>query len=352
LAAYRARGTPHREPNSAASPFARAELAVMLFRHDALPEPLGPRTLEVMNDPWDCVVIGGGAAGLSAALVLGRARTRTLLVDAGEQSNRPATGIGGLLGHDGRRPDELYEAGRRELAAYPTVEVRTGRATAVASARDGFAVTTADGRTEHARRLLLATGMDYRIPPVEGLAERWGRSVFHCPFCHGWEVRDRPLAVLDDDPETGVHRALLLTSWSLDVTLLTGGRSRLTFDSRRRLGDAGVDVDDREVRAVRGADGDDDLAAVVFADGSERACRGLLVAAVLHRRDDLADQLGLALAPPTPIAADAVAAGPMGETSVSGVYVAGDAAAGMPSVANAVAAGSNAAAAVVRSLRA
>ena len=303
-----------------------------------------------MNDPLDCIVVGGGAAGLSAALVLGRARTRTLLVDAGEQSNRPATGIGGLLGHDGRRPDELYEAGRRELAAYPAVEFRTGRVTAVVPAGDGFSITTADGRTERARRLLLATGMDYRIPAVAGLAERWGRSVFHCPFCHGWEVRDCPLAVLDADPETGVHRALLLTGWSGDVALLTGGRSRLTDDDRRRLEGAGVDVDDREVSAVRG-DGSHELTAVVFTDGSERACGGLLVAAVLHRRDDLADQLGLALAPPTPIAADAVAAGPMGETSVAGVFVAGDAAAGMPSVANAVAAGSNAAAAVVRSLR-
>jgi thioredoxin reductase len=304
-----------------------------------------------MSDPWDCIVIGGGAAGLSAALVLGRARTRTLLVDAGEQSNRPAPGIGGLLGHDGRPPDELYEAGRAELAAYPAVEVRTGRITGAAPAGDGISVVMADGRTERARRLLLATGMHYRIPAVTGLAERWGRSVFHCPFCHGWEVRDRPLAVLDGDPETGVHRALLLTNWSRQVALLTGGRSRLTDDDRRRLRDAGVDVDEREVRAVRGDGGGENLTAVVFTDGSERECGGLLVPAVLHRRDDLADQLGLALAPPTPIAADAVAAGPMGETSVPGVFVAGDAAAGMPSVANAVAAGSNAAAAIVRSLR-
>jgi thioredoxin reductase len=301
-----------------------------------------------MDDRWDCIVVGGGAAGLSAALVLGRARKRTLLVDAGGQSNRPAHGIGGLLGHDGRSPAELYAAGRQELTRYPAVEVRVGRVTAAAPGDDGFAVTLADGPVALARRLVLATGMDYRLPDVSGLAERWGRSVFHCPFCHGWEVRDRRLAVLDPEPATAVHRALLLSGWSADVALLTNGPARLSADDRAVLAAAGVEIDERPVVAARGPG--DDLAAIVFADGAERGCGGLLVASVLHQRDDLAAQLGLAVAPPTPIAADALAAGPTGETSVPGVFVAGDIVAGMPSVANAVAAGSNAAAAVVRSL--
>jgi thioredoxin reductase len=301
-----------------------------------------------MNERWECIIVGGGAAGLSAALVLGRARRRTLLVDAGEQSNRPAHGIGGLLGHDGRPPDELYAAGRRELAAYPCVEVRDGTVTEASPSAGGFSATLTDGSVERTKRMILATGMHYRIPVLPGLAQRWGGSVFHCPFCHGWEVRDRPLGVLDSDPVTGVHRALLLTGWSADVTLLTNGPAGLTDDDRERLVAAGVTVDERPVAAVHGPG--DELSTIRFVDGSERPCGGLLVAAVLHQRSDLATQLGLQFAPPNPLAADAIAISPTGDTSVPGVFVAGDASIGMPSVANAIAEGSNAAAAVVRSL--
>ena len=301
-----------------------------------------------MNERWDCIIIGGGAAGLSAALVLGRARKRTLLIDAGEQSNRPASGIGGLLGHDGRRPDELYAQGRKEIVRYPSVEVRHDKVTEAFRHDGGFAVTSSDGSVESSRRLILATGMQYRLPDLPGLAERWGRSVFHCPFCHGWELRDRPLGVLDADPATGIHRALLLTGWSADVTLLTNGPATISPDQLAELTAANIKIDQRRVVALDGPD--DALAKVVFADGATRPSRGLLVPAVLHQRTDIAAQLGLALAPPSPIAADAVAIAPTGETNVPGVVVAGDTAAGMPSVANAIAAGSNAAMTVVRSL--
>ena len=301
-----------------------------------------------MSERWDCIVIGGGAAGLSAALVLGRARVRTLLVDAGAPSNAPAHGVGGLLGHDGRAPRDLYALGHTELAAYPAVEVRHGRVVTAVAAAGGVAATLADGAVEVSRRLILATGMDYQLPAVPGLAERWGRSVFHCPFSHGWEVRDHRLGVLDGDPATGVHRALLLRRWSDDVTLLPNGPAVVSDEDRRRLVAAGVEIDERPVVAVDGPG--DELTTIRFADGTERACGGLLVAAVLHQRSDLAAQLGLPVAPPSPIAADALAATPTGDTPVPGVFVAGDVVAGMPSVANAVAAGSNAAAAVVRSL--
>src|ERR1700757_3897020 len=183
----------------------------------------------VMNSIWDCVVVGGGAAGLSAGLVLGRARRRTLLVDAGQQSNLAAHGIGGLLGHDGRPPGELYEAGRREIAAYPSVEVRTVEAVAGERAGDVFELELSDGRRERTRRVLLATGMEYQPPALPGLAELWGRSAFHCPFCHGWEVRDQPLAVLANG-ERAVHSSLLLRGWSDDVVLLTGGPAQLDGD--------------------------------------------------------------------------------------------------------------------------
>lgn len=303
-----------------------------------------------MDEIWDCIVVGGGAAGLSAALVLGRARRRTLVVDAGRPSNLVADGIGGLLGHDGRPPAELYATGRAELTAYPSVEVVDGDVVS-ADRHDGEFVLVLDGGARHAaRRVLLAVGMDYRHPDVDGIAERWGHSVFHCPFCHGWEHRDRPLGVLDRGPDA-VHRALLLRAWSDDVVLYSNGPTGLGDDETVQLRLAGVEIDERPVAGLRGPA--PQLSAVTFADGDERACGGLLVPAVLHQRSTLAAQLGAETAPPTPIAADAVVVDPFGQTTVPGLFAAGDAVPTMPSVANAIAAGSTTAAAgVVRSLMA
>ena len=145
-----------------------------------------------MYEIWECVVVGGGAAGLSAGLVLGRARRRTLLVDAGQQSNLAAHGVGGLLGHDGRSPAALYEAGRKELGDYPSVELRSGEVVSGRRVDEVFELELSDGSRERTRRVLLATGMEYRPPEVKGLKECWGTSVFHCPFCDGWELRDQP----------------------------------------------------------------------------------------------------------------------------------------------------------------
>lgn len=294
-----------------------------------------------MDTTWDCIVVGGGGAGLSAALVLGRARRRTLLLDTGGQSNRAAHAIGGLLGQDGRRAADFYAHGRGELAAYPAIEVRDVEAVA-ATREDGvFVLDLSGGTRARAQTVLLATGMDYRVADIPGIAEHWGRSVFHCPFCHGWEHRERPLAVLGDG-SAGVHRGLLLSAWSDDVTVLDG---LLDDDARSRLEAAGVRVDTREVVAVRG-DGDA-LEAVVFADGSEIPCEGLLVPVTLEQRAPLAAQLGVETAPPSPLSAEALAVRQMGMTNVPGVFAAGDVTGQMPSVANVVASGSNAAAAIV-----
>ena len=194
---------------------------------------------------WDCIIVGGGAAGLSAGLVLGRARRRTLLVDAGAQSNLAAHGIGGLLGHDGRNPSELYDIGRRELSIYPSVEVRSGEVVAGERSDGGFVLELADGSRERTRRVLLATGMDYRPPPLPGLDQLWGRSAFHCPFCHGWEMRDQPLGVLARG-QRAVHSALLLRGWSDDIVVLTDGPDDMADDDRARLDAAGIAVDERE----------------------------------------------------------------------------------------------------------
>jgi thioredoxin reductase len=310
-----------------------ADMARDLARNDAI------RHDERMT--WECVIVGGGAAGLSAALVLGRARRRVLVLDAGEQSNLPAHGIGGLLGHDGLAPAELYARGRAELAAYPSVELRAARVTNGARHDGAFVLTTDDGADIHAERVLLATGMDYAVPDLPGVAELWGDTVFHCPYCHGWEVRDRALAVLGS--LAAAHRALLLRRWSADVVLLTDGPADLDADERERLQRAGIPVDERPVAGVRGRDGA--LSAVLFADGGELPRDGLLVAAPLRQRSALATDLGAELTERGTVDADA-----FGRTTVPGLYAAGDAGSPMPQVAGAVAEGSRAAAAINDSL--
>jgi thioredoxin reductase len=296
---------------------------------------------------WDCIVVGGGASGLSAGLVLGRARRHALVVDAGNQSNLPAHGIGGLLGHDGRSPAELYEIGRRELAAYPSVEVRTGEVVSGERCEDEFVIELGDGRRERTRRVLLAMGMEYRPPSLPGLAELWGKSVFHCPFCHGWEMRDQSLAVFANG-ERAVHASLLLRGWSDDVVLLTDGAADLDDDDRARLATAGIAVDERPVAELAASNGE--LAAVVFSDGTRLKRSGLLVATTLHQRSRVAEQLGVAYGQPTPVAEAPVEVDGLCRTSTPGVFAAGDLVAQMPQVAAAVAAGSLAATAVVQSL--
>jgi thioredoxin reductase len=314
----------------------------------SLIDPRGFGQARGMNSRWDCVVVGGGAAGLSAALVLGRARRRTLTVDAGRQSNLAAHGVGGLLGHDSRSPAELYDIGRRELAQYPSVDVRTGEVVTGRQVADGFEVELSDGSREQARRVVLATGMEYRPPDVKGLAEYWGRSVFHCPFCDGWELRDQPLAVLARG-EKAIHSALLLRGWTDDLVLLTDGPADLGEADRDRLSAAGVKIDERAVAELTGRDGQ--LEAVRFTDGGRLECRGLLAATTLHQRSRLAEQLGAEPGDATPFGETPVKVDGLCRTTAPGLFAAGDLSTQLPpSVASAIAAGSLAGMSVVQSL--
>jgi thioredoxin reductase len=284
----------------------------------------------------DCIIVGGGVAGLNAAIVLGRARREVLLVDAGAQSNRAAHAVGGLLAQDGTAPSELYAAGHQQLAALPTATTRDGDVAAIERGDDGtFHARLDDGDEVAARRVLLAMGMEYMPPDLPGVAERWGNAVFHCPFCHGWEVRDGALAVLDDG-DTGVFRALLLRGWSDDVVLLA---REIASAGRAKLDAAGVPVDERPVVAVR------DKATVVFADGSELPRDGLLVPAPMRQRSGLAEGLDLELSPAGTIVVDE-----LGRTSVPGVFAAGDVAGTVQMVPAAMGDGARAAAQVRLSL--
>jgi thioredoxin reductase len=301
-----------------------------------------------MDSEWDCVVVGGGAAGLSAALVLGRARRRTLVVDAGQQSNLAAHGVGGLLGHDGREPAELYEIGRREIAEYPSVELRTGEVVSGERVGEGFELELSDGGHQRTRRVLLATGMEYRPPDVKGLKECWGTSVFHCPFCDGWELRDQALAVLARG-EKAIHSALLLRGWTDDLVLLTDGPADIDDDDRGRLAAARVKMDERPVAELVGRSGE--LEAVLFTDGGRLECKGLLAATTLHQRSGLAEQLGAEPGEATPFGETPVKVDGLCRTTTPGLFAAGDLSTVLPpSVASAIAAGSLAGMSIVQSL--
>jgi thioredoxin reductase len=225
--------------------------------------------LKHMNsDLHDVAIIGGGAAGLSAALVLGRARRRVVVIDAGTPRNAPAAHMQGFLSRDGMPPADLLSAARAEVRRYG-VEIVEDR---VVDAAAGFVLRLAGGRTVEARHLLLTTGATDELPEVAGARERWGRDLLHCPYCHGWEVRDRPLGVLATGAGSVAH-AHLLRQWTDDVILFTN-RQAITDHERATLDARGIAIVDGPVARLVVAD--DRLRAVPARRRSRRPARRAL----------------------------------------------------------------------------
>lgn len=266
------------------------------------------------DERFDVVVIGGGAAGLSAALVLGRARRRVAVVDGGAPRNAPAAHMHGFLSRDGMSPAELLAVGREEAAAYG-VELISGH---VVSIEPGFSVALADGEVLEARRLLIATGATDELPPIPGLRERWGEDFLHCPYCHGWEVRDRPLGVLGTGTGS-VEHAQLIRQWSGDLIFFTHTHV-LGDPEREQLEALGIRVVDGEVRGL--VVEDDRLRGVMLGDGRTVERTALFIRPELRPRlagllDHLAcetDELGF------------VRVDIAGKTTFPGVWAAGNAA--------------------------
>ncbi|MGW0761139.1 NAD(P)/FAD-dependent oxidoreductase [Streptomyces sp. NPDC002814] len=275
---------------------------------------------ETYGDTYEVVVIGGGAAGLSAALILGRARRHTLVVDAGEPRNAPAAHMQGYLSRDGMPPAEFLAIGREEIARYG-VELVRDTAVDVTKA-DNFTVELASGRTVRARRLVVTTGLKDELPDVPGVAERFGRDVLHCPYCHGWEVRDQAFGVLATSP-MGVHQALIVSQWSKDVTLFLHkvAEDDLSDDDLRRLAAAGVHVIPGEVAGL--VIEDDRLTGVRLTDGSTYDRQTLFVAPRAIPQTGLLERLGAEMNE-TPFGTYPVV-DPTGLTTVPGVWAAGNA---------------------------
>ena len=265
------------------------------------------------NPPFDVTIVGGGPAGLAAALILGRVRRRVLLLDSDDPAHAVSDAVHGLFGHDGTPPLELRRLAREQLRPYESVIVRTVTVEEARVTPSGVNV-LAGGTTYEAGVLLLATGMRYELPRIEGVAEVWAQGAYHCPYCHGWEVRDEPLAAYG----AGATRlALLLTSLSDDVVLLTDGNSGLDPGEAQQLRQTGVVIRDHPVARLEAEGGK--LARVVFADGSTDDRTGLFFMPGFTP-SLLPAQLGCELDE-----SGAVLIDEDGRTSVPGVFAAGDA---------------------------
>jgi thioredoxin reductase len=272
-----------------------------------------------LRDDYDVVVVGGGAGGLSGALLLARARRSVVVIDAGAPRNAPAAGVHGLLGRDGIRPAELLERGRDEVRRHGGQVVAGKVTTAVRDAR-GFTVTLADGRSVRARRLLATTGLVDELPEVPGVRERWGRDVVHCPYCHGWEVRDQAIGVLATGPGA-VHQALLFRQLSDDVTYFSHAMPP-TDEQAEQLAARGIRVVEGEVASLEVVE--DRLVGVRLRDGTVVDRQALAVAPRMVARAGFLADLGLRPTEHPSGLGQHIPADPTGRTDVPGVWVAGN----------------------------
>ncbi|MEO5987299.1 MAG: NAD(P)/FAD-dependent oxidoreductase [Candidatus Eisenbacteria bacterium] len=287
---------------------------------------------------FDAVIVGGGPAGLSAALVLGRCRRRVLVCDEGHPRNAASHALHGYLSRDGIPPAELLRIGREHLRPYETVQSRSVGVTDARPLKGHFAVTLADGSSVAARKVLLATGVTDLLPPLAGMHDFYGSSVFHCPYCDGWELRDQRLAVYGKG-EHGSKLAFELTTWSTQLLLCTDGPSELNEDDCGRLHRLGIEIHQDKIRGLEGTAGI--LERIRFVDGTSVSCRAMFFSTGEAQSCGLAAQLGCKFTPK-----GTVNTGEYETTNIPGLYVAGDASRDVQAVIVAAAEGYEAAVAI------
>jgi thioredoxin reductase len=265
----------------------------------------------------DVIVVGAGPAGLSAALILGRCRRNVLVCNAGRPRNWASRAMHGFLTRDGVKPSAILQLAREQLRPYDSVRLCEMEVVDARCLEGGFEVTLADGTQERARKLLLATGMIDALPEVPGIEELYGTSVFHCPYCDGWELRDEPLAIYGRG-EHGHGLALELTVWSRDLVLCTDGTSALDDEQRQQLARHGVAIREERISRLEGHEGR--LERIVFRDGGSLPRRGMFFKTGIYQRSELPRKLGCEFNDK-----DAVKTGDYQATRVPGLFVAGDA---------------------------
>ncbi|MCW4384205.1 NAD(P)/FAD-dependent oxidoreductase [Salinibacterium sp. SYSU T00001] len=299
---------------------------------------------DTSTDVWDAVIIGGGPAGLSAALMLGRARRRVLVVDAGEPRNRFTSHVHGVLGSEGTPPIEFLARGREEVRSYG-VEIRRGQVTAVTEGSERMLVATASGESFAARRVIATSGSRDGLPDIPGAGDRWGKDVLHCPYCHGWEVRGGRLGVLATS-SASIHQAHLVRQWSEHVTFFSAEAGEVPEDVAARLGARGVVIDPRPVtRLATDAEG---LSGAEVEGGDVVPLDALFVTPILKSNEEFLEPLELERE--GSVGGDFVRVDKTGRTSNPRVWAVGNVARPIETVPMVVAAGASAGAAVNQDL--
>lgn len=286
---------------------------------------------------YDVVIVGGGPAGLASALTLGRARKRVLLCDSGPRRNAAAKNIQNFVTRDGTSPDEFRQVGRQQLAVYPNVDVRDVRVESITGGRGAFSITLST-ETVEARRILLCTGMIDEMLSIDGFRQLWGQSIYQCPYCHGWEARDRPWGylVLPHTLNHFVPFALQARGWTRELTVFTNGIA-IPDDALAQVRAAGIRVETAAISRLVARE--QHLESIVVADGTAVPCESLFVHPP-QRQVDLVRTLGLALDDDGFVKTDPMKR----ETSVPGIFAAGDLTSRMQAAIVAAAAGMQAAA--------
>ncbi len=284
-----------------------------------------------IQQAFDVIIIGGSNAGLSAGLTLGRALRRVLIIDSGNPCNKQTPHSHNFLTQDGRKPVEMLETARAQVLSYPTVQYVSGTVTAAGGSNNHFEVTTSDERRFRARKLLFATGVRDIMPDIEGFAASWGKSVIHCPYCHGYEFKGQPTGILMNG-DMAVDFSRFINNWTDQLTVFTNGKATFSAEGRERITRRKVRIVEKEIKSLEHESGY--LKGIRFADDSRQPLNALYAHPAFEQHSKLPEQLGCTLTEGGHIQVNDAKM-----TSVPGIYAAGDNTTPMRVVAGAVAAG-------------
>lgn len=291
---------------------------------------------------FDVIIVGGSYSGLAAGMALGRALRNVLIIDSGKPCNRQTPHSHNFLTQDGKAPQEIAALARKQVQAYDSVKFINGRATRGAKTETGFEIHTADGESLSARKLIFATGIKDIMPDIPGVAECWGISVLHCPYCHGYEVRNKPTGILGNG-EYAFEFAALISNWTKTLTVFTNGISTLTVEQHAKIQKHGIKVVEKEIANLEHVNGV--MQRVNFKDGTTSFIDAMYTRPPFQQHCDIPQALGCELTEDGYIKVDA-----MQKTTAPGIFACGDNTARMRSVANAVSMGTMAGAVVNREL--